>query len=111
MRLLALLGLTALVATCASEEGLLEDAPKDRVTKVVTLEVTGNRGRLVVEESVLADLNRIPGVLKAVRGSGQNEVYCLVEDQVDPWSLARGLPSPYRVKVLGTVKKSDLPAD
>jgi hypothetical protein len=108
VRSLALLGLVVALAACVSEEDLLEDAPRNRPTKVVVLEVEADRARLVAGEDALADLDRIPGVLKVVRGSGRNEVMCLVEDRVDPYALAAHLRPHFQVTVLRTVKKSEL---
>jgi hypothetical protein len=108
MRTLLLLGLTTLLASCASEADLFEDAPNDRATVVVVVKVTGDRATLVASEGALADLDRIPGVLKVRRGSGQNEVWCLVDGRVDPYSLVGHLAPTYRVTVLRVVKKSDV---
>ena len=110
MRRLTLLAMM-LAAACASEESMFERAPRNRPVKVVVIEIEGSRASLVATEITLVDVRRVPGVIEVERGSGRNEVNCLVEARVDGEDLMSALSERYRVKVLRTVLRKDLPEE
>jgi hypothetical protein len=100
-----------LFAACASEEDMFRHAPSDRPVKLVMLEVEGSRSTIVASETVLFDVGHLPGVLAVTRGSGTNEVQCLVEMEVDPEDMVARLTPRYRVTVLRIVLREDLPPE
>ena len=114
-----LLAVVPLVAACRSDgpladsikEGMLESAPPGTDAKLVTLRVTGNRGRIVADEFAVDALLRGPGVLDVRRGRGRNELYVLIEGHADPYALPNALPLGDRGHVVEVLRADELPKD
>jgi hypothetical protein len=104
LALLAALCLPACISDSLSGDmirsNMLDSAPEPDNAKVVTLRVEDRRGRLVVGQYVISDLERMRGVWNVRRGRGRNEVYVLCEKWVRASSLGAGLPPECRATVV-----------
>ena len=100
----------ALLAACTvgavfetDPSDMLSLAPPGVPVKVVTVEATCQRGRLVVDEPTMARIGQMPGVYAVRRGGGRNVVNVLVDEMTRPESIAERLEPDCYGRVLGVV--------